>query len=328
MTAQPIGALALRVPAREALEWHSHYGHGLDGHGLDGHGLDGHRGDDLEALAALTGVFLDQSVGDARRGAESTTLAAACSQRVPEVDWIPSADLRRDSPYNLARRVASLTALSKRQAGVLLAPSTASGEPGGSLVADGSPADGVLAMKKLWQTWPLDSVVGDRRRRVFVESERIRRADSSGAYGAAGPLQVPVDRAAQPIVFQEFDGSNRDAIRHADVVLSEARNASQLLAESSRAEPPNQTAESGSVLLATGIDGLESSLEYAAAHPKIRGIVLDADWRSGVRAVRGLLADGRYRPRAGNLREALQVAQPRDLLENAAPAFGAAEERW
>jgi hypothetical protein len=138
----------------------------------------------------------------AGRGADPSLVVAALIARHPRAGWIIGADLAREHPYNLARRIASLAALAPQGVGVLL-ESTGSALPGlGSAAPDDVAADGALVLQKLWQSWPADSVVADRAARRFVDVSRIRRVDHDGVFRVAGPLQLPVAAGRQPVVLQ------------------------------------------------------------------------------------------------------------------------------
>ena len=81
-------------------------------------------------------------------------------------------------------------------------------------------ADAVVVARKLWESWPGDSIVDDRAHGVFVESERIVHIDHEGAYSVSGPLNVPEPPQRKPVVLWRArnNGEADLARRLADIV--------------------------------------------------------------------------------------------------------------
>ncbi len=112
---------------------------------------------------------------------------------------------QRDHPYNLARRIASLAHLSGGRSGLLIgirdayAPEGPRDAPawGGAGLGGGAPLnartayDTARAVRALEQSWPHDSIIGDRETGILVESNRIVHVDIENSFSIAGPLNVP-----------------------------------------------------------------------------------------------------------------------------------------
>lgn len=112
---------------------------------------------------------------------------------------------QRDHPYNIARRVASLAHLSRGRSGLLIgvrdayAPEGPKEAPawGGAGLGGGAPLnaqtayDAALAVRALEQSWPYDSIIGDRDSGILVQSNRIAHVDIDNSFSIAGPLNAP-----------------------------------------------------------------------------------------------------------------------------------------
>lgn len=120
--------------------------------------------------------------------------------------FLITATPQRDHPYNIARRVASLAHLSKGRSGLLIGardPYAPHGAGGGAPAVAGSTLgqdlpltaqtahDAAIAVRALEQSWPYDTIVGDRETGILVESNRIVRVDINNAFSIAGPLNIP-----------------------------------------------------------------------------------------------------------------------------------------
>ena len=107
---------------------------------------------------------------------DSSAAGAVVAARTTGARFLVAATPQRDHPYNLARRVASLGHLSRGRSGVLLGVRDAYAAPGpegagawgGARLGPGAPLtpatalDAARAVRALEQSWPYDSIVGDR----------------------------------------------------------------------------------------------------------------------------------------------------------------------
>ena len=119
--------------------------------------------------------------------------------------FLIAASPQRDHPYNIARRVASLAHLTHGRSGLLIgvrdayAPEGPKESPawGGAGLGVGAPLnartafDAARAVRALEQSWPHDSIIGDRETGILVQSNRIVHVDIDGSFSIAGPLNAP-----------------------------------------------------------------------------------------------------------------------------------------
>lgn len=152
----------------------------------------------LERVTAVA-VGVPDDVEDAdRRGAEPTVLVASLARRFPSARWFAAASLARDFPYNVARRIGSLSNTTGSNIGVALVPGAThlpTTRPAGD---DERVTSGATALRGLWESWPLHTIVADRESRIFVDSTDIVRGEHDDVFSVRGPLQVPVDAARIP----------------------------------------------------------------------------------------------------------------------------------
>ncbi len=159
--------------------------------------------DELPLAFSILGVDqLDHRAGEADHVAfDGSAAAATLMARTTSARVLIAAPPRRDHPYNLARRTASLGHLSAGRTGVVFgSPRHSLGEIDpwvrGRDLADAEITQrhavaAARAVRDLEQSWPLDSVIGDRETGIFVRSDRIQHVDIEGLYPIAGPLTIP-----------------------------------------------------------------------------------------------------------------------------------------
>lgn len=242
--------------------------------------------------------------------AAGATLAGATKQG----RFLVAAAPQRDHPYNLARRVVSLAHLSAGRSGLLIgvrdayAPEGPAEAPawGGAGLGSGAPLnartayDAARAVRALEQSWPHDSIIGDRQSGILVQSNRIVHVDIEGSFRIAGPLNAP-EPATGPSMIAWYAAAKADAppeegSEPIELVLGAAGSAPVVTLGS---EPPSES------------------------HP---GIVLRAGLQHSVAdlldvAERWLAADFAASPIGGSLRTALGLPAPRPLPSTARPAF-------
>jgi len=88
----------------------------------------------------------------------------------------------RQHPINLARTLATLSNLHARRVGVA-----------------GSSATVLALLSRLFETWPLDAIVGDTETGVYVDDTRIVRIADPAFPSIGGPLTLPVDVDDKPV---------------------------------------------------------------------------------------------------------------------------------
>lgn len=145
---------------------------------------------------------------------ESSAVGAVLAARTTGARFLITATPHRDHPYNLARRVASLGHLSRGRSGLLIGVRDAYAPPGpqeagawgGAGLGAGAPLtpatalEAARAVRALEQSWPYDSIVGDRETGILVRSDRIRHVDRGGVFPIAGPLNVPEPATGASVV--------------------------------------------------------------------------------------------------------------------------------
>lgn len=139
------------------------------------------------AARALLGAELDAAadvllLGDLDGPGPDRTAAAgallAITRRVVVVPIIGE----RQHPINLARTLATLSNLHGRRVGVA-----------------GADASVLALISRLFETWPLDAIVGDTDAGVYVDDTRIVRIADPSHPNIGGPLTVPVDVTDKPV---------------------------------------------------------------------------------------------------------------------------------
>lgn len=88
----------------------------------------------------------------------------------------------RQHPINLGRNIATLSNLHGRRVGVA-----------------GTSASELALISRLFESWPLDAMVGDSDAGVFVDDSRIVRISDPAFPSIGGPLTVPVDVSDKPV---------------------------------------------------------------------------------------------------------------------------------
>ncbi|GAB3595712.1 hypothetical protein [Microbacterium tumbae] len=207
---------------------------------------------DLPTRRAL-GMELDASAdilllgGGAGGGPDRTAAAGfllALTRRVIVVPVIGSGQ----HPINVGRAIATLTNLHDRRVGIA-----------------GEDASVLTLLSRLFESWPLASVVGDVEGGVYVDDARILRIDDP-AHAIGGPLTVPVDVADKPVtVLLDAAGEVAPGI---DVVLDPTA-----VPAWDAAEPPvsSEPPVSGAPVGARTAFGLSASVPFATGSPAFTG---------------------------------------------------------
>ncbi|GGO22750.1 hypothetical protein GCM10010116_45910 [Microbispora rosea subsp. aerata] len=299
--------------------------------------------------AAFVVAGIDRIDGSAPGGrtVEPTVAAAFLAAHAPGTAFLAAAAPHRDHPYNLARRVASLDHLSRGRSGLILGvrDAYAPGDTawGGAGLTEGAPLeagttrDAAVAVQKLWQSWPHESIVADHETRIFARAEQIVHVDHRGVFDVAGPLTVPSTPQGSPVLAW-YAGSPEEAATAgevADLVVfgdAEPERIAQAVAALDAARSSRLAGDGRRPLLfvRVTVDGGDAALaaaESAAARAGVDGILLrpdaDADVFDVVDGLVPRLADlGIVRTAEGRtLRERLALPEPARLLGGARPAF-------
>jgi FMN-dependent oxidoreductase (nitrilotriacetate monooxygenase family) len=156
-------------------------------------------------------------------------LFTAIAARVPAIGFILTASTSYNSPYNLARRLATLDNIAGGRV-IWNAVSTFNSDVAANFGAAPLPpraeryrrADEFIeVVKKLWLSW--DTPEGERPDGPLWDETTARRIDHHGEFfDVAGPLNVPIGPQGHPVISQA--GASQAGIdlaaKHADVVYA------------------------------------------------------------------------------------------------------------
>jgi hypothetical protein len=230
--------------------------------------------------------------------------------------FLIAASPQRDHPYNIARRVASLAHLSHGRSGLLIgirdtyapegpkdAPAWGGAGLGGGAQLNAQTAyDAARAVRALEQSWPHDTIIGNRETGILIESNRIVHVDIDNSFSIAGPLNAP-EPATGPSVIAWHAATQADL-------------------------PPGPIGDPVELIL--GSAGTVPVITLGTEPPvgAVAGIVLRANLEQSVSelfdAAERWLADGFAPiPLGGTLRNALNLAAPVPLAPTSRAAFPA-----
>ncbi|MDO3635156.1 LLM class oxidoreductase, partial [Mycolicibacterium arseniciresistens] len=155
---------------------------------------------------------------------DPSVVATVAARHSTEIGVVVAAAAHRDHPYNLARRLLSVDHAARGRVGWLaldtdrrIGLDAQSDTWTGARLDPAHTAEAVAAVRALWRTWPLGSVLGDRETGVFTDTSQIRHADVDGVYSIAGPMNVPGSLQGDLPVWQH----DSPAVRDADLVIVE-----------------------------------------------------------------------------------------------------------
>ncbi|MEU3986681.1 LLM class flavin-dependent oxidoreductase [Streptomyces sp. NPDC026672] len=162
---------------------------------------------------------------------EPLTLLTALATATEHIGLIATASTSYNSPYNLARKFASLDIISGGRAGWNIV-TTAGAEAARNFGLDAEPAHAERYARaaefldvalKLWDSWEDDAVVADKASGVWGDDAKIHPPRHRGTYfSVAGALNVPRSPQGYPLLVQA--GSSDDgkdfAARYAEAVFT------------------------------------------------------------------------------------------------------------
>lgn len=173
--------------------------------------------------------------GDVRHrasgGLEPLTLLAALSAVTDQVGLIATASTTFNSPYQLARQLASIDHLSNGRAGWNIVTSTADAEAQ-NFNLDRLPdhdaryrraREFVEVVTALWDSWESDAIVLDVQRGLYADDTKIHEIGHHGEFfSVRGPLNIPRSPQGYPLLMQA--GSSEDgkefASNYADAIFT------------------------------------------------------------------------------------------------------------
>ncbi|MER6082362.1 LLM class flavin-dependent oxidoreductase [Streptomyces sp. NPDC001833] len=186
----------------------------------------------FDSLFLADGPHLWGSVGQRPAGAlEPLTLLTALATATEHIGLIATASTSYNSPYNLARKFASLDIISGGRAGWNIV-TTAGAEAARNFGVDEEPAHAERYARaaefldvalKLWDSWEDDAIVADKAAGVWGDDAKIHPPRHRGTYfQVEGALNVPRSPQGYPLLVQA--GSSEDgktfAARYAEAVFT------------------------------------------------------------------------------------------------------------
>ncbi|WP_077800164.1 LLM class flavin-dependent oxidoreductase [Streptomyces sp. JHA26] len=186
----------------------------------------------FDSLFLADGPQLWNNLAQRPAGAlEPVTLLTALATATEHIGLIATASTSYNSPYNLARRFASLDVISGGRAGWNIV-TTAGAEAARNFGLDAEPAHAERYARaaefldvalKLWDSWEDDAIVADKAAGVWGDDSRIHPPRHEGTYfRVAGALNVPRTPQGYPLLVQA--GSSADgkafAARYAEAVFT------------------------------------------------------------------------------------------------------------
>ena len=193
----------------------------------------------FDSLFLADGPVLFSDVAQRPAGViEPLTLLTVLAATTSHIGLIATASTSYNSPYNLARRFASLDHVSGGRAGWNIV-TTAGAAAARNFGLDDAPAhaeryqraDEFLEVaRKLWDSWEDEVYLGDKHAGVWGDDDRIHPPNHRGRFfSVEGALNIPRGPQGYPLLVQA--GSSEDgkdfAARHAEAVFT----AQQTLAE-------------------------------------------------------------------------------------------------
>ncbi len=162
---------------------------------------------------------------------EPTVLLTALATATSRIGLIATASTTYNSPYNLARRFASLDHVSGGRAGWNIV-TTAERSTALNFGLEDRPghaeryeraAEFVEVSLRLWDSWEDGAELGDKAAGIYADTSRIHPADYAGRFfRVRGPLNVPRSPQGRPLLVQA--GSSPDgrefAARYAEAIFT------------------------------------------------------------------------------------------------------------
>ena len=127
----------------------------------------------------------------APRAYDPVALATALTVHVPGIAVIAGSDGISDHPYNSARRLLSLDHVSGGRGGALFSSGGASAS---------HTAERITVIRKLWNSWPADTVLADHATGRYATTDGIRAIGHVGDhFRVGGALNSPSSRQGEPV---------------------------------------------------------------------------------------------------------------------------------
>ncbi|GAA4074606.1 LLM class flavin-dependent oxidoreductase [Streptomyces shaanxiensis] len=186
----------------------------------------------FDSLFLADGPQLWNNLAQRPAGAlEPLTLLTALATATEHIGLIATASTSYNSPYNLARKFASLDIISGGRAGWNIV-TTAGAEAARNFGLDAEPAHAeryaraaefLDVAQKLWDSWEDDAVVADKAAGVWGDDAKIHPPRHRGTYfSVEGALNVPRTPQGYPLLVQAGSSENGKhfAARYAEAVFT------------------------------------------------------------------------------------------------------------
>ncbi|MFD2250498.1 FMN-dependent oxidoreductase (nitrilotriacetate monooxygenase family) [Pseudochelatococcus lubricantis] len=170
---------------------------------------------------------------------EPLTLLSALAAVTERIGLVATVSTSFNEPYNLARYFASLDHISGGRAGWNLVTSGTrlegenfSNPPGYSQHDEryARAREYAEVVQKLWDSWEVDAILGDKASGRFVDRSKVHRIDHSGQYYSVdGPLSVARSPQGRPVLIQA--GSSASGRELAALTAEAVFTAQRTLAE-------------------------------------------------------------------------------------------------
>ncbi|MFE7171543.1 LLM class flavin-dependent oxidoreductase [Streptomyces sp. NPDC057616] len=209
----------------------------------------------FDSLFLADGPQMWNNIAQRPAGAlEPLTLLTALATATEHIGLIATASTSYNSPYNLARKFASLDIISGGRAGWNIV-TTAGAEAARNFGLDAEPAHAERYARaaefldvalKLWDSWEDDAIVADKAAGVWGDDAKIHPPRHRGRYfSVEGALNVPRSPQGYPLLVQA--GSSEDgkafAARYAEAVFTAQQTLAD--AQSFYADLKSRTAAAG-----------------------------------------------------------------------------------
>ncbi|MGV9570172.1 LLM class flavin-dependent oxidoreductase [Streptomyces nigra] len=186
----------------------------------------------FDSLFLADGPQLWSNLAQRPAGAlEPLTLLTALATATEHIGLIATASTSYNSPYNLARKFASLDIVSGGRAGWNIV-TTAGAEAARNFGLDAEPAHAeryaraaefLDVAQKLWDSWEDDAIVADKAAGVWGDDAKIHPPRHRGTYfQVQGALNVPRTPQGYPLLVQagSSEDGKRFAARYAEAVFT------------------------------------------------------------------------------------------------------------
>lgn len=142
---------------------------------------------------------------------EPLTLLSAVATHTRHIGLVGTLSTTYNSPFNVARRFASLDHISRGRAGWNVVTSFDTGTSRNYGLAEhldyatryGRAHEHVEVVRGLWDSYEDDAFPADVARNLFVDPAKLHALDHHGEhFDVAGPLNISRSRQGQPVIFQ------------------------------------------------------------------------------------------------------------------------------